>query len=1251
MFDVTPDEIALLDDCDLRELVGRLCEAELVSRGLSPVGVTWGGSQTAADGGLDVRVALPFGTPIDGFIPRFSTGFQVKVPDMAKASIQAEMRPHGEVRAVIQDLANEGGAYIIVSSHGSTADIALRNRRSAMRETLDGCTDTEQLFTDFYDRTRLATWVRMHPGLITWVKQRVGRAIIGWRPYEAWSGPAEGVDSEYLVDAKLRLSLGAQREASAKPVADAIDEVRDELARPGKVIRLVGLSGVGKTRFAQALFDAKVGSRPLASSLTVYTNLSDDPDPQPAGLISDLVANRTRAILIVDNCPPQLHNRLAELCAAPGSSISLLTIEYDIRDDQPEGTQVVTLDTSSPELIERLVARRYSHLSQVDSRTIADASGGNARIAIALAGTVQRSETIAGLSDSELFMRLFHQRHDPNDDLLRAAQALSLVYSFQGEALAGNDAELPCLAQLADVSPRELYRYVSELLRRDLVQERGVWRAVLPHAIANHLAGRALEDIPYALIDEQLVTGGTKRLALSFSRRLSYLADHPSSVAIVERWLESGGLLSDVMAFDSHASAMFENIAPVCPEAALVVLEGAAHAGTDEASSVWRKFPRLLRSLAYDAALFERCAHALSIAATCGPEDREAKEALDTFTSLFTLYLSGTHATIDQRLSVIGKLLRSDGLRARALGLAALEKVLAVSHFSSSHRFEFGARSRDYGSSPKMIEDITSWYGSALNLIECLVLKEGRLRVELRALLGRRFRGLSLVEALIDRLEGLSRAFIADGFWPEAWSSCRSAIRFDEERHPPDINARLIQLEIELRPHSLLDQIRARISGVSEEMIPGDEHEEAARAFGVEVAVNEELFEALVPDALAGGAGAWAFGGGLASASLEPRNIWVRFMEIFESLSLEKRDTRVLRGFLAALWVRDPELAGDLLDSVFDQPSLVPLVPELQSALQLDESGVRRMKRALESGLVPAQMFRTLNYGHAANGVSVETLKELLLGIAEQPNGFNVAVELLSMRFFSDRAAQLEHASNLLDASRELLRKFRFSFRSGGEVDDYRLAEIVGPCLVGPEGEEFAVDLAGRLRRAVLANETYSFENTELLSALVKAQPMAVLNTLFDTEEDQWPGFHVLEPISEHQSNPAEAIPSDVLIAWCDQDGAARYPLAAMFSPFMAQDKDSGGRSWSEQAKLLLAHAPDPERVLAVFIERFYPNNWGGSRAALIEANARLLDDVGVIPRALASYVLSAKQKLAENVAEERAAETRKSRVWNERFE
>ena len=93
MFEITGDDIAALSDEDLRTLVGLLCEAELRQRNLSPSAVIWGGDQNAKDGGLDVRVALPADTVIDGFIPRAQTGFQVKKPDMPRGAILDEMKP------------------------------------------------------------------------------------------------------------------------------------------------------------------------------------------------------------------------------------------------------------------------------------------------------------------------------------------------------------------------------------------------------------------------------------------------------------------------------------------------------------------------------------------------------------------------------------------------------------------------------------------------------------------------------------------------------------------------------------------------------------------------------------------------------------------------------------------------------------------------------------------------------------------------------------------------------------------------------------------------------------------------------------------------------------------------------------------------------------------------------------------------------------------------------------------------------
>ena len=1262
MFDITPDEIARLNDIDLRELVGRLCEAEVLARGLSTSAVTWGGNQTAPDGGLDVRVTLANCLSIDGFVPRGLTGFQVKTPDMPRAKILAEMRPSGAIRPVIQDLADAAGAYIVVSSQGSTADRTLLARQNALREALDDVPNADQLHTDFYDRTRLATWVRRFPGLITWVKERVGRALVGWHPYGPWAGA--GDDAEYLLDEKLRLHMGKRIDVPAQSIAQAIDELRDELAQPGRVVRLVGLSGVGKTRLAQALFDARLGSRPLSPSLAVYANLSDEPNPQPIGLASDMLASNMRAVLIADNCPPDLHHRLAELCSKQNSSVSVLTIEYDIRDDQPERTKVVTLDTSSAELIERLVGRRYSHLSRVDIHAIAEASGGNARIAIALAETVERSDSIAGLSNDELFQRLFRQRHEPDNALYVAAQACALVYSLEGETLSGAEAELGRIAALAGQAPAEMYRHIGELLRRNLMQQRGVWRAVLPHAIANRLAARALEIIPYVCIEQNLIQSGSDRLARSFSRRLSYLHEHPTAERIVQSWLAPAGLLGQPESFNELGMAMFENVAPVSPESALSALERIGVTAPDIAASSWHGYLSLLRLIAYDPSLFERSVELLARAAVDGRDDQSRKQASDTFVSLFKLYLSGTHATIEQRLRVVEKLLRSTDGRARQLGLAALANVLQAIHFHASHGQNFGARSRDYGYQPQNRGDEIQWYSAALSMIERLALDERVLNTELLRLLGDRFRSLWTWAGMYSELEALSIRIAINCFWLDGWVGCRQVICLDGSGFPSDLASRLSALEVALRPSILADKARAVIRGdgdswtdldeldaESDEMWTLQQSEALAIEVGAAVAVATDVLAQILPDLLRGGTRAWAFGRGIARASSDIPATWKKLVGEAEQTPRDELDVHLLMGFLAELWESDRELAQQLLDATFSSQALLPFLPLLNSSVALDDRGVERMKRALCIEHVPIRMFEHLAYGRATAQLEGQVLWDLLDHIAARPDGYYVALDILHMRIFADQANGRLVASELLEAGRELLR--RVTLRNRSTQDDYNLGQLVKLCLAGPDAALVATDAVLAVRRAVESQQTYAFDCADFLLALAAAQPMAVLDALFGGDEEQREAaVRDFEHIVGHQPNWTDAISPEVLTAWCAEDPIIRFPLAASVVTFARRTDGNQPIAWSEHAAALLAAAPNAQKVLNIFIERFWPTSWSGSRAAIAEENARLLDSNEVQALAEArEMVLQAKAELARTVIEERQWETKRDRGRDGRFE
>ena len=193
IFEVTPDQLAGIDAEGLRLLIAKLCEAELRRKGLPATAVIYGGDQIAADGGIDVRVDLPGNVELigPGPIPRPATGFQAKADDMPASEITKEMcplvrRPDGQrvrrLRQSIADLAANSGAYIIVSSKGSVADARLLERRAAMSAAVAGLAHNEALYLDFYDRTRMATWVNEYPGVVLWVRIELAIRFLAGNP-------------------------------------------------------------------------------------------------------------------------------------------------------------------------------------------------------------------------------------------------------------------------------------------------------------------------------------------------------------------------------------------------------------------------------------------------------------------------------------------------------------------------------------------------------------------------------------------------------------------------------------------------------------------------------------------------------------------------------------------------------------------------------------------------------------------------------------------------------------------------------------------------------------------------------------------------------------------------------------------------------------------------------------------------------------------------------------------------------------
>lgn len=1264
MFEITGDDIAKLKDADLRTLVARLCEAELHRAGLPVSGVTAGGHQDAPDGGLDVRVEGELGADLKGFVSRHVTGFQVKVPDMPRGEILKEMRPKGQVRPVIQELAVNSGAYIIVSSSGSTADGPLQSRRKAMRDAVKGIRNVSKLKTDFYDRDRVATWVRSYPSVTHWVREKIGKPLLGWQAYQNWSCPSEGIEAEYLLDDHCSIFDRTSTHADGVNIEEGINRMRAALSRPGQAVRLIGLSGLGKTRLVQALFDQRVGEAALDPSLVHYTDIADEPDPSPRDVLLQLTQSEQRAILVVDNCKPDLHRALAKSSSTLDNSVSVLTVEYDITDDEPESTEVFRLEAVSDELIENLVHRRAPHVSQVDRRRMAEFSGGNARMALALANTVKQGESVSNLSDPDLFNRLFHQHHAPDDNLLRAAEACALVYSLDGETVEGDGTELSTLSKLSGMSISDLYRHIGELKARGLVQRRSKWRAILPHALANKLAHQALERLIPEHVNTTMCSSPSEHLLKSFSRRLGYLHDCDGANKIVRGWLAEDGFLANIGNLSPLGLDMFNNIAPVDPDETLNAIERALDGewGASIISVENRKRHRiasLLRSVAYEPDSFKRAVMLLSRFVIAEPENYNSDSTRRYFKDLFQLRISGTHALIDQRIEVVRALLSSEDELAQKCGFDALNALLEARRFSSSNTFSFGTRSRNYGWHPETKDEVAAWYRTALGLVMELVATDGPTQSLAKNILALRFSSLWSRVFINDELEEALFKIASNGFWPKGWVSVRQAIHYHAKEMAEDDLQKLNALEEMLRPKSILDQARVYVvqeaSGafdiVDAEIDDDVENlssvyeraEMRAETIGKQVAQMPDILEILAPEITRGKVGrAWSFGKGLALKAENLATLWGLLTSACKAAPEDDRNINVLRGFLFGAQVSNPDQVSNFLDGVVADPDLGQDFPLLQTAVDIDPKGVERLISSIELGQAPAYRYSQLFSGKIPGG----KLSELLTSLTALQNGLEVAIDVLYMRHhLAQDAKEEEFDQDLVVCGRKML--LQCTYQHGDNLFGHKLADVAKFCLEGADGRNCAQNLCEKMAKEFSEASASPYNYGDLLAAIFEIQPMTALDAFLSRKDKDIDRWFLRESLSG-RDRPLEGVPMDVLLKWAHVDPDERFPTLAAIIRIFVTDDSSYNATLSPRVLELLDTAPNKSKVLSEYECRLSPTSYSGSRADILEARRVALQELSSQPDPVVKEWL---QKCDVNLAKQAHHERKSEMCSDESFE
>ncbi|MFY0696993.1 MAG: hypothetical protein JXR11_04005 [Balneola sp.] len=1227
MLEVTPDEIKSLNDADLRLLVGLLCEAEVKKRGGSPKAVTYGGDQNAPDGGIDVRIDSEVDLMGGGFIPSKLTGIQVKKPDMPRNEILKEMKPPptNELRASIVDLINSSGAYLIVSSSSSTSDLALNNRIEAIKDAIQGVENAENLKVEFYDSTRVASWTREHPSLILWVKKKLGVNTKGWRSYENWSNPKGGLEEEYIIDERLRIEFPFESDRT-ESVLDGINKIRRILRTPQKSVRLAGLSGVGKTRFVQSFFDERIGENPLDKTKVFYTDISYSPNPDPLELTKNLIYSETEGYMIVDNCKPSLHRLITEECKVPESKLSVLTIEYDVQDEIQEETEVIRLKPSSDNLITELIMRRYSNIGSINATTIARFSDGNARVALALASTIKKGDSIGSLRDRELLYRLVQQSNDPDNKLLEVAEICSLVYSFDIEVNEDYN-ELDALSEISGIDTLNLFRYVAELKRRDLIQERSKWRALLPQALSNRLAEFALENYPIELLLNVFLKPQNVRLLVSFTRRLSYLHNIQQAQDVSGILLEEDGYLSDIVDFDSDAFSIFENIAPIYPEKALVKIEQVddleffSNSNTNHYS-----LKSLLFKIAYEDNLFERSLNLILRFCQSDKDLDDVNSEINRVSSLFYIVLSGTHASTERRLSIIKEFINSKNKKDIKIGIRFLSAWLKTTDFTSFYDSTFGSRPRDYGFSPSNMEEKNQWYSDGLQIIiEAIEVNHSSL-YEILELFTHRLVGLLKSTRAYEEIFKIIEYSLSTKHREVVWVKLKQVLKNDSQFIEPSSLKRIEEIIDQNTPKSLEERVRvflipenryAHVDDTFSDEDPGDRYRRLnalVKELGSEVSNNIEVLDKILPDIVGeqGSGRLYEFGEGLGEGSGDSVKIWERIHSYMMKVGEVGFSHSFISGFLGKTFNKNPDFVNKVLDESLENDLYKHKFPLLQRAITLDKKGIQRILKSVANGDVEGWMYKNLSISNTSEQITDEDLCELFTALSKTNDCVSASLDLLVRKVYKiGKDDRVEMSSVLANCFNNIISNTSYlTVSSNDNFDNYGFEEVTRYALSFPSGEETVTTLCAKLYDAS-QDFRIRFDNLEkLFIGIVDTHPIIFLDELvskFSTDDSY--RLNLMMSSFGRRTGLISRIGEEKLIEWCNKKPNERYPvISSCINPIEKINEKEV--TWSRLALELVSNSINKVDVLKYLASAIRPSSWSGSRATILETRLILIDQI-----------------------------------------
>lgn len=488
-------------------------------------------------------------------------------------------------------------------------------------------------------------------------------------------------------------------------ITNAITEqIQSGIKKTNESIRLIGLSGLGKTRMLLEIFRANETEESInLNSRVLYLNCNYHTTADYQAIFAMLMQEGEDRIVILDNCSRALHRELLPFINNENNIISLITIDSnpeEIDQDKIAGVNYIVIKKEDLlSIVNEILIEDFSVLGEEKVAKIKEFSQGIPLMAVLIGESIKNGEKFIGkLDDKELLDKLLGEKG--KNEKFRTILKSCSIFSFFGiedelksqlEFIA-TDKNITSLSGDNQIIINDFHETCTHFLKREIFERKGRFIGLRPFPLAMSLAQEWLEpctaDRLLNVINSisRLEEPDRKNLAEAMAEQMKYLGYNDKAISIIDKIVGSGSPFDNAEVLNSElGSRLFRSFVEVNPIAVSKNLTRNFSVKSKQELLEIRNGRRnliwVLEKLCFDKRTFTESVKIL-YAFAIAENETWSNNATGQLLQLFKVYLAGTEADLQKRWEIIEWGLSKGDQEYYELSIKAMKSGLDFGNFS-----------------------------------------------------------------------------------------------------------------------------------------------------------------------------------------------------------------------------------------------------------------------------------------------------------------------------------------------------------------------------------------------------------------------------------------------------------------------------------------------------------------------------------------------------------------------------------------